>query len=87
MFKIKTPFIFQLQWPYENITNTSWYLWPTFVLSTTFNISIAVQDMHSSLHMKNSLIFRSFVMIRKLKNFPCHATETLSVLLIAPLLS
>lgn len=43
--------------------------------------------MHSSLHMKNSLIFRSFVMIRKLKNFPCHTAETLSVLLIALLLS
>lgn len=67
--------------------NTNQYLWPTLVLSTTFDIFIAVQYMHSSLHMKNSLIFRSFVTIRKLESFPCHAAQTLSVLLHPLLLS
>lgn len=67
--------------------NTSWYLWPTLVLSTTFDIFIALQDIHSSLHMKNGLIFRSFVTIRKLESFPCHAAQALSVLPLPPLLS
>lgn len=67
--------------------NMSRYLWPTLVLCTTFDIFIAVQDMHSSLHMKNSLIFRSFVTIHKLESFPCCATRALSTLLLPPLLS
>lgn len=53
--------------------NTSQYLWPALVLSTTLDIFIVLQDMRRSLHKKNSLIFRSFVTIHKLESFPCHA--------------
>lgn len=67
--------------------NTSQYLWSTLVVSSTFDIFSAVQDMHSPLHMKNSLIFRSFVMIHKLESLLCHAARTLSILSFPTLLS